>query len=1003
MRRLVAIGSMTVFACLVGLCRAGSDYHVIPFDVDPPVQVDGDLADWEGIPNPLVLEREEQVTYTPELWQGRQDLSGVVRLAWRRGGIFVGAEVRDDAVNQPYRARDMWKGDHLNLWVDLTPGQEADRTMFGQGQFHVGLSPGALGTEEGQGAAGSPEIYVFRPEGLEQKGGEIVARRTAVGYCLEAFVPWERLGCEPVVMNQDANFEVGISEADGAPARQEMMMTYGTDKWVYSRRRMLPVVFGDGNGVGLPPAREVAIRDQVKVPAGGSESLRFSVGPIADGKEAFVFFRARIHAASVLGVKERALAVELNGTRLAGDRVANRRAESRFFMGKLQRFVWPDGALGVFMAHGFDRPHHSKKYSLMDYGPNCDYEFSVPGVLRQGENTLRFLSLLPGDEGSPPHTITLGDVALRIRAQAPPTPVPEPAPVGELPVVEPRLVFPKSYSGFRGEPTRIRFSVGGEDLEVGSRFSAPDGRWYTGSSPFYRHEREVIEHNEWVEVHDRFVNLTSENVPLMQEHSCALGERLRAVWLAGARTVGLGGKRTAPENPSVLGVTGQAGVGMFPLNDEFLVHVETSSTEAGELRLADRSFVLSAGSTYTAEWAIVPVPVPDFWEFVNRARRARDVNFTLRWTFAFMSQPWPVTMWTDEQFREFIDNKSADFVVVSNNLARVRGRYPRCTEMYEADLSAYRDFFRKFRRLYRDGDAKCGHYYHCFLDTTPANAEAFHQDRALDGQGNHMDYGGKGSYMKLYLPTLRKGGWGEEIAKWVDLILDDFGADGIFWDEFTRSRAPFLYDRWDGCTADIDPETLEVLRLKGSVTLLSLPFREALVKRILGEGRPFVINGGPHTRTMVRHKFMAFTETGSITNCRRMLLHSPVALGDHLTERVEEDAYHVMLAALDHGCLYSWYATRVFPTHKTLTEHMFPFTPIELHSGYVIGQERIITKRSGLFGWGDASACTAYVYDRTGRLTGDVAIPRVMRGGKAYAEVRIPGGHSVALVRGGGR
>ena len=994
MRSLAVIGVMTTLACL---CGAATDYHVIPFDVDPPVQVDGDLTDWEGIPNPLVLDRKKQVTYTPELWQGRQDLSAVIRLAWRRGGVFVGAQVRDDTVNQPYRARDIWKGDHLNLWVDLTPGQEADRTMFGPGQFHVGLSPGGLGTGE---AGGPAEIYVFRPEGLKQEGGEIVARRTADGYCLEAFVPWGRLGCEPVAMHQDANFEVAVSEADGSPARQEMMMTYGTERWQYSRRRMLPVVFGDGNGEGVAPAREVAIRDRLELPAGGSESLVFEAAPVADGKEAFVFFRARIHAKSVLGVTERAMAVELNGQRLAGDRVTNRRAHSRFFMGTLQRFVWPDGALGIFVAHGFDRPHHSKQYSLMDYGPNCDYEFSASGVLRQGENTLRLLNLLSEDEAGPAATVTVGDMALRIRAKSPTAPVPLPAPTGELPVIEPQREFPVSYSDFRGESVAIRFSVAGEAVKVRSRFSAPDGRWYAGSGPFFRHEREVIRHNEWVEVHDRFTNLASEDVPVMQEHSCPLGGRLRTVWLAGAETVGLAGRRTAPENPSVLGVTERAGVGMFPLNDEFLVHVETSSTEGGELRLADRSFVLGAGKTYTAEWAIVPVPAPDFWEFVNRARRAREVNFTLKWTFAFMSQPWPITMWTDEQFRQFIDNKSADFVVVSNNLARVRGRYPRCTEMYEADLSAYRAFFAKFRRLYPDGDVKAGHYYHCFLDTTPGNAERFHEDRALDGQGNHMDYGGKGSYMKLYLPTLRKGGWGEEIAKWVGLILDDFGADGIFWDEFTRSRAPFLYDRWDGCTADIDPNTLRIRRRKGSVTLLSLPFREALVKRILGEGRPFVINGAPHTRTMVRHKFMAFTETGSITRCRRMLLHSPVALGDHLTERVEEDAYEVMLAALEHGCLYSWYSTRIFPTHKTLTEHMFPFTPVELHSGTVIGRERIITKRSGLFGWGDASAFRAYVYDREGRPTDKVAVSRVVRGEKAYAEVRIPEDYSVAIVRG---
>jgi DNA-directed RNA polymerase subunit RPC12/RpoP len=172
-----------------------------------------------------------------------------------------------------------------------------------------------------------------------------------------------------------------------------------------------------------------------------------------------------------------------------------------------------------------------------------------------------------------------------------------------------------------------------------------------------------------------------------------------------------------------------------------------------------------------------------------------------------------------------------------------------------------------------------------------------------------------------------------------------------------------------------------------------------MVKRILSEGRPFVINGAPFTRTMLDQKFMAFTETGSITNCRLMLLHSPVALGDSLTERVPEDAYKDMLLALDLGCLYSWYDDRIYPTHKTLTEYMFPFTPIELHEGYVIGKERILTDRSGLFGWADQSEFTAHVFDRSGKETDEVKVQKVMRDGATFAEVRIPEGYSVALVR----
>jgi len=71
----------------------------------------------------------------------------------------------------------------------------------------------------------------------------------------------------------------------------------------------------------------------------------------------------------------------------------------------------------------------------------------------------------------------------------------------------------------------------------------------------------------------------------------------------------------------------------------------------------------------------------------------------------------------------------------------------------------------------------------------------------------------------------------------------------------------------------------------------------------------------------------------------------------------------------------------------------------ELHGGYLIGQERILTNRSGLFGWGDDSDFEAHVFDRVGRETEEVKVPRVTRNGKAYAEVRIPEGYSVAIIR----
>jgi hypothetical protein len=190
------------------------------------------------------------------------------------------------------------------------------------------------------------------------------------------------------------------------------------------------------------------------------------------------------------------------------------------------------------------------------------------------------------------------------------------------------------------------------------------------------------------------------------------------------------------------------------------------------------------------------------------------------------------------------------------------------------------------------------------------------------------------------------------------------------------------------------------------VSLLTQPWRLQQAQRIM-KNNILIGNGGlPATRTMRNLHYIGFNETGSISNCVNSQLFTPIALGDHLTERSEEDAYHNMLRALDYGCVYYWYNDiGVVPTYHTLTEYMFPFTPVELHEGYVIGKERIITNRSGVFGWGDSSKQEVHVFDNTGRevdlknIKSPTVIKTYEKDGKTWTDIRIGEGWSAAMLR----
>jgi hypothetical protein len=108
-----------------------------------------------------------------------------------------------------------------------------------------------------------------------------------------------------------------------------------------------------------------------------------------------------------------------------------------------------------------------------------------------------------------------------------------------------------------------------------------------------------------------------------------------------------------------------------------------------------------------------------------------------------------------------------------------------------------------------------------------------------------------------------------------------------------------------------------------------------------------------------------------------------------------------MRRALDFGCVYYWYNDlTVIPTHPTLTSYMFPITPIELHEGWIVGEERILTNRSGTYGWNDASRHEVHLFDELGREQAG-PFPTQQRNGNTVTELRLKDGWTAAIVRRG--
>lgn len=719
-----------------------------------------------------------------------------------------------------------------------------------------------------------------------------------------------------------------------------------------------------------------------------SNTNRLELSALPANREAVLALKARVQF-DVPGGFTPALQVRVNGQVVDASRLVNK---PRF--GKAQ-----DGRIHSLAAGESFSTCYAPDFVSADtsqYGiagvKLAEFELRITDMLRAGENELTIANTAPESVTQP---MIVADVRLEIRAVDADVAAQAGPPTGPLPLFSPAAQHRVNYRLRELPDARLEVDVGSERYSVASEFSTPDSAWVHRSNSYFRHQRTVQQRDEAIVIRDTFSNLTTRKLPLMQRHS-ARAERgaLKQVWLAGISPAGLSGSSTAPDNPTTFGATEKSGLGLLPLNDEFLVH-SANSAEEGVLGLADQQFVLQPGATYTAEWAIVPVERPVYFDFVNAARRLRDANFTIRDCFAFLRASEPVQKWTDAEFVNFARRKSATLLCASIDAPLYEGVYPHGTAFQLIDRGDFKSWVQRVERLL-PGVKSCI-YFHCFIDVVGDGPSRFADARVLRSDGSQADYGLP--HDKIYFPTTTNA-YGRAVGKNVDLILDEIGADGVYWDEIEYSAYRYHYgEPWDGCSADIDTLTHQIARLKSSIALLSQPWRAAMVEKIMARG-PLIGNGQPHTRTMARFKFPRFVETGSPSNCAAAQLFSPIALGDHLTERSGEDAYHMMLTALDFGCLYHWYNDMtVIPAYPTLTEHMYPFTPVELHEGFVIGEERILTKRSGRFGWGDRSKHEIHAYDEHGRELAGFKAPIVEHDGALYTEVRLAENWSAAIVR----
>jgi hypothetical protein len=595
------------------------------------------------------------------------------------------------------------------------------------------------------------------------------------------------------------------------------------------------------------------------------------------------------------------------------------------------------------------------------------------------------------------------------------------------------------YTAVLNSNGSITVNIASNQFTVTSQFSTPAPAWVQGTATnkYFTLTRTInTSSNEAIIVSDQFTNknyakdpvTSAYNLPIIMQHQAPISGFVSG-WLGGVPRSGAAGLEET-SNPTTIAVTSSYGVGFLPMDDVFWQQAYNglSGTSPQAIQLWDDYYVLAPGATQTRQWAIVLATTPDYYAVINAMRRLLGTNFMVDGGFSFIEfTPSDSMAMTDSQMTTFISNRSIKYL--SNNTI-----YPTITvvasdgEVMSQPHSALipslttntADERNQIARLHAlSPSTKIVDYYDVYLEQMSQEYPYFVNDRLLASNGTQPYYGNYTS-AREFLPTTINS-WGGAMTNWLNYDLtpqssSGMGLDGIYQDEFEQSEYWWHYGGdptwsgsipWDGCSADISGSTFWITRRKSAIPLATQAYRIAEANRILNAGCPLWANSEPTTMSMMAVHFPHFVETATTSNYSMAHLFTPIGLSDPTSETTELVSYHNMLTGLSYGCLYAWYGDayngNTRNTHQFITKYMYPFTPVELHQGYIIGTDRILTSISGTYGWGDDSTFTVHAFNTAGVETSSgYTATTISSGGHNYLQLTIGANWSAAIMKSGG-
>lgn len=572
-----------------------------------------------------------------------------------------------------------------------------------------------------------------------------------------------------------------------------------------------------------------------------------------------------------------------------------------------------------------------------------------------------------------------------------------------------RSVFSYPPAGTRPAGWNSFGAIGKE--ETGWSVSKEDNdEIIVGKGAYYEIKRKIIKTSRSILVKDTMINLSDSTIGIAHIHYLKMTRKPRKVYVCGKE---VGGSASQYQyafnlfgNPTIFISLGDDGVGLVAEDKVSRVDAKGSVNPWDEPLLSDQFaqlvntyFGLKPTQTYTLEWSIYPVSSPDYYDFINIVRKAEDVNFKIE-NFMFLPPNTndKFTHWTtksDQEFKNYLINLNVKYICLYGlkkaDLTKTVLGTAYLDEVQNAVLNgSWKIVNMAIDKIRKTGlDIKIVISLGPFIDSHSMAAQKYPDSLMYNVKGEVAKYN---SYSYLMIPTVTNSFGQKLIADngLIDFLMNKNGIntylegrkiDGIYIDTsrwasgFWAGKNPNSTDTTEDFSYSIDWQ----YKIAGdlvNVTLTSLDFRLEYIKKVFDDGGFIVANFPPVTKEFAGiARRPNFGESSTLGTIKWTHLYSPVGLASPSDESINsalrvlsgEDDIRNLRQHLEEGVLHYPYGYRP-DWDGNPYQKLYPITPMELHAGTIIGEERIVTTHKGYYGWGDNSDYKVFLYDPAGRL-----------------------------------